>query len=752
LITLNKVSSARFFFYIALVGALLFSAESWLLGPLSWIYGYGSGLETIPTFKALSVDGRNFSLWSPFLAGGVDRLAFWGNANPIGPELFLFSIFPVWLANGLHRFLQYFIAIFFASLIAYEQIGLNKKWSSLTGILFGCFSYYTVGALFTLPGVPCILWLLSYAINKKNSITLVLVSACIVSLMTTFTFGVPYLLFFCILWFLFVRKPSWRRREWYRFSLFSIALVLLTSPQAIAIAFNASSSHRAHWLLEPMNMTWDGLFYRQLQFDLFAQDKTLMALTMNLPVIIFLSGLLLSIVCWRQIEEKPYAQSFLRITSLFFLLSQKWLWLGLQHVLSNLTPFLSGFYMGRFFEIPAPFLIALGFVLALHMFCYQIKDFRILWLVLQSIVSVLLLFMLIEPKIHLFYSLGVNDWGQANYQIPFIETLKKKNSKPFRVASVLPLQPAYAYAQGLESVDGWSNIYPERYREYWLHVLAPLFKEIPETQQIFGLKSGRAEDNFIFLGADLVRKSVGLLSDEDLTQALRTGFNIDRRFNLNLLRLINTKYLLSEYPLASKEIQLIHCPKKWPDSAQYRSRNTGLVEGEPSASMSKNPFTAAYEAGKRKLHGKDIFIYAIKNELDRFRFVEKLVFEPSAGAVMKKIVQSDIHTLRTSAILDASNRKYLSHVQLVKSGVIRIKTYQPDLIELDISLGGEGFLMIGNTWNPYWVGLIDGKKVRLYEANYIQSGMLIPSGSHRIVLKYNPPYNVYACYSSLLQR
>src|SRR3954471_3031758 len=81
----------------AAILAALFSFESWAFGPLSWMYGYGSGLETISAYLALATDDRNFSLWAPFVAGGVDRLAFWGNADPVGIEMLLFSLLPVWL-------------------------------------------------------------------------------------------------------------------------------------------------------------------------------------------------------------------------------------------------------------------------------------------------------------------------------------------------------------------------------------------------------------------------------------------------------------------------------------------------------------------------------------------------------------------------------------------------------------------------------------------------------------------------------
>ncbi len=97
---------------LAALGAIAFTIESWALGPYSWMYGYGSGLETIPAHLALTYEGRNFSLWAPFVAGGVDRLSFWGNADPFNIEPLLFWLFPTWAANGLHRYLQYFIAIF----------------------------------------------------------------------------------------------------------------------------------------------------------------------------------------------------------------------------------------------------------------------------------------------------------------------------------------------------------------------------------------------------------------------------------------------------------------------------------------------------------------------------------------------------------------------------------------------------------------------------------------------------------------
>ncbi len=54
-------------------------------------------------------------------------------------------------------------------------------------------------------------------------------------------------------------------------------------------------------------------------------------------------------------------------------------------------------------------------------------------------------------------------------------------------------------------------------------MLAPLFAEIPFNRQVFGVDTGRAEDNFIFLGTDLVKPGVGLLPEKTSTTRCATG-------------------------------------------------------------------------------------------------------------------------------------------------------------------------------------------------------------------------------------
>src|SRR5260370_33312181 len=153
-----------------------------------------------------------------------------------------------------------------------------------------------------------------------------------------------------------------------------------------------------------------------------------------------------------------------------------WLWVSVQSAAATVLPFVRGVYMGRFFEVPAAFIIACGLTVACRLAWEELAP-RPLRQVAAAVVIGFAALMIVWPKVYLFYPIGVEGWGQYNYEIGAINDLRTRESDPFRVASVLPLQPAYAYAQGLETADGWANLYPAVYRDLWLRGIAPLFSE-----------------------------------------------------------------------------------------------------------------------------------------------------------------------------------------------------------------------------------------------------------------------------------
>ena len=487
--------------------------------------------------------------------------------------------------------------------------------------------------------------------------------------------------------------------------------------------------------------------FRQLQFDIFAQSQFLAKVTLIVPAMGMLCGIPLAFRAMvRRDTARPFGALFLRIFAVWAILSQKWLWVLIQMAVTTVLPFAKGVYMGRFFEVPAAFIIACGLTLACRLAWETLGPG---WLRLRLVAAAVAIgfaaLMIIWPKIYLFYPIGVEGWGQRNYQVQAVDDLRKRETDPFRVASVLPLQPAYAYAQGLETADGWANLYPAVYRDLWLRSMTPLFSELPYTRQIFGVDTGRAEDNFIFLGADLIQPDSGALPGEDPRVALKIGFDIDRRFNLNILRLLNIKFLLSEYPLKSAGIELEHAPRIWPDFPQSRSRNTGLMQGEhpPTRRVTgwlaryRQPFSDLRAAWQRNRDGKDIFIYGLKGALPRFRLVDTVAIEPDGKAVLDHLAGAN----GNEAVLELADAASLGGNRHFVKGNVSIMRYTPDEIVLNVEHRGTGFLVIANTWNPYWRADEDGKPAKLIRVNHAQLGLVVGDSVRQVRLRYVPPYS-----------
>lgn len=730
---------------VAVLVALLSTIENWCFGPLSWIYAYGSGLETIPTLLALSFDHRNFAGWAPFATGGVDRLAFWGNATPISLEVLLFSFLPTWVANASHRFLQYFIGVYFTSRVLRDHLDQPAGWAAFGGVLFACFAYLTVGQLLTLSSVPLMIWMLERAMRGHASWLVCLAVGVGLSFLTTFSFGVPYLIAFAVAW-LVARGLLYDRKQIAGMLAFALGLTVPNLPQAFAAVLNAPASHRAGWLPEPLTVSLGSLFHTQLQYDLFNQDKTLSAITQVLPVALFVPGIGHAVLLLRRKpERRPLALAFITAAGLYLLFAQKWLLLLIQSAVATVIPWVNGIYMGRFFEIPASFLIAVGLTLLARLALCELP-----WAWARRAAAAagiaFAVFMIVQPKIFLFEPLGLGDWGQANYRVPVLDGLRMEAAarEPFRVASVLPLQPAYAYAQGLEAADGWANIYPLRYRELWLEVLRPLVGEIPATRQIFGFDSGRSEDNFVFLGAGLMMPGIGRLPGEDTDVALRHGFDLDRRFRLDILRLLNVRYLLSEYPLKGNSVRLVHAPAQWPTWPLARDRNTGLVTGAypplPPEVATGSAWARAWHrfdaALKRKAAGKDVFVYELEGAVPRVRLVSELTIVPDGRRALDALAALRGDEIATRAVVEASEAAGVVDSTTFAPGGAELTSYTPDRRVIRTSAPGRGFLVLAENWSPYWRAWVDGAAAPIVRVNHTQMGLVLEPGTHEIVFAY----------------
>jgi hypothetical protein len=213
--------------------------------------------------------------------------------------------------------------------------------------------------------------------------------------------------------------------------------------------------------------------------------------------------------------------------------------------------------------------------------------------------------------------------------------------------------------------------------------------------------------------------------------------------------LLNVRYLLSEYALAGSGISLVHAPAFPPLFPQFRDYATGMLHSGPAPGSQRIGLRAKLkgmwddwrEAIHKRRLGKDIYIYRIEDALPRYRLVGQVIIEPSGAAVLDRLSTAGIGQLSELAVVEAADAPDLRDLSTpTLAGGVRVARQEPDAIELDLDHAGARFLVIANTWSPYWRATVDGQPRKLVRTNHAQQGLRIAAGDRRVNLRYEPPY------------
>jgi hypothetical protein len=149
------------------------------------------------------------------------------------------------------------------------------------------------------------------------------------------------------------------------------------------------------------------------------------------------------------------------------------------------------------------------------------------------------------------------------------------------------------------------------------------------------------------------------------------------------------------------------------------------------------PISDLWSAWQRDLRGKDIFLYALKGTLPRFRFVDAVSIEPDGKAVLDHLAGGTAN----EAVIELTDAPRIAENRHFTTGTVSIARYTPDEIVLDVDHHGPGFLVVANTWSPYWRAEEDGKPIELIRTNHAQFGLIVGDNVRRVRLRYDPPYS-----------
>ncbi|MFA6318557.1 MAG: DUF6044 family protein, partial [Elusimicrobiota bacterium] len=497
-----------------------------ILGPFSFIPILDTADSTLPWTLMLAREGlgERLSLWLPSMACGLDRLSAgildahwltWG-----------FTLLPGWLAFQAAILAHLFLSAFFTFRIATEDLGLSET----AGVFAGVYTAFGLALIISYQGafhlLPFILWSLGRLSSPDRRAPWAWAAGLglLYSGFSNVSQTLPFCLPAVIVWLGLFGRGSLPRRM----ALAAIFCACASAPHlpvAWALVDNAPRSHRADWA-PPAS-----------QDLLAAFSETLLPPLQQLPAVL---AVLAGLAAARR-GRKTISRSFILLLLLYALCTAGTALLtAVKDAHAARLGFLRGFPVGRFAHL-APFLGALCAACGLDLLP---RKRLVLWAA-----AILLAVSSLDLKIRHAETWLFQGSYAANYHSPAIRDLARKGGPgPFRVATFTHgMHPAYAEAYGLETVDGYPNMYPKTYQRFWSKVIEPLTDRDERYRRYFNEWGNRI---YFFL---------------ESVESMPDGIPFQRYYRLDLLSLANMRYLISRHPLLHKDLIPILRQTPWHD-------------------------------------------------------------------------------------------------------------------------------------------------------------------------------------------
>lgn len=713
------LSRNKFLFFLIL--ALFFSCESIVLGPFSFLPRHDVGDSMFPRHLAISQAfwKEGFSNWFPWQASGVDRLA--QDISWIHMEEWFYLILPPWLVFQIFIVLSFFISGYFTYCIAREHLYLSEKAALFAGVLY---SLYGNGSLqpadLGYSIFPFMLWALNKIRKEKQGIQLWFYVAGLAFLCSTccsIALTLVFLLVFLCPWLVWICNWKTKKDVLILFVFYGIILLPQLLP-AMALSLNAVFSHRNGWNPYQNLEGWARVTKATLS-AVFAYSHPLN----HFRNALFLPLILLAVLLTR-LKEKYFNILFLfllttTVGNIFFNVFKA---LFYEHF-----SVIKSFQFNRIGNM-THFFYPLCAVFALEKIPKE-KFFRVgkrcvSWSTLLTVFVVTIVsadVLLLKKQNSFLWSLGQN--YHQMYQHPVMKKIaeeQRQASFPFRVATVTPahywnvLEPTFAHAYGLETVDGYSNIYPKRYHQFWMQVIEPLKEKYPDYFNWFQDWGSRIH---LFLSSKIPSN-----------QPVR----FEEMYRLNLLSLANVKYIISsgEFPLQHDKLIPIVAPEK------------------PSIPDIKVPIFLRW--WKNLWIPKPLYIYRNEGVVSRFFLASRLKTFSNEQELLEAMGRTEANSLmQTVYIKEGEANLDLSDKMMLKESQIKLLHYESDKIELEVTADGASILVVTNSYSPFWEVAVDENKEKIFPAYHAFWGVLMKKGKHHVVFRYHPPYKFRWAVSSL---
>jgi hypothetical protein len=142
------------------------------------------------------------------------------------------------------------------------------------------------------------------------------------------------------------------------------------------------------------------------------------------------------------------------------------------------------------------------------------------------------------------------------------------------------------------------------------------------------------------------------------------------------------------------------------------------------------------------VYDKEVKIYENPNTFPRAFLAHKIENVKDERAALERVMALGPE-LRSVVVIEGSFPKFLADLSLSEKEEaiqerVQIVKYTARQVKVDVETSSPGFLILGDTYFPGWKAHVDGKRVRIYRADYLLRAVAVGKGSHRVVFLYQP--------------
>jgi hypothetical protein len=682
-INLNNKS----FFFIFILFSFWLSFEFIFLGSYSYVTMFDMGDIHIPFNKAASDDLYKFGIhyWNKNHKIGTDLVSegyLWSNLVALCLQ---FILMPSWLAYGLSKFLSFFLAGYFTYLISTKILKCDFKSSFIAALIFSLIAgNYDSEGLTSKYMLPFFVYIIFYLSNKSRLYKFYFLTAIPVGLLYASSSFVIWDYYSLLFIFIFLTTFSINKKyTFFYFVLFALTMFIYQLQLLIPMLLNSSESQRFI-----------------LDFNLYGQyvkiyDEITLGHHKNKQEYIFIFNIFL--ILFFLIKKKIFNKN---LKILFFILILNIL-VGLiipliQYMMSNIIPQITSIEAGRSFKITFHFTIVLivGLLFSLNRSKY-IFIFALIFFFIFSLI----------PKynhLKLYLLKGHSFNNVFNSQI--LHDLKKSNKENYRVVTLTNDTTNSAISSnvmmyyGLEEATGYSSLHSKRYDDLW-NILS----------------NGKSNGNRLHLNR--------LYNHEGPVSFNETN-------NIELLSLINVKYIISDYELKSSDLELIHMPQKSILKDEYRLRELSFFDF-----INKIKYIHS---------GENFYIYKNKKVLPRFFLSSNYEILNTKNVLFEKLKNSSATYLKENILYLSDNSINLqSKNSLEENNYVYLSNYSPDYLEFNVELEDSSILVISNSYSKYWRVFVDDRPRQLLPAYNSLWSVVLNKNDKKVTFKYLPPYKIY---------